>query len=79
MSNTPSASKSNKAVIWAIIVVLALVLAAFSAYKSFIAPHQGKSIGQVEMFPGGKKGLMQGGPAAGEGMEQPAQTPAGGR
>jgi hypothetical protein len=46
---------------------------------SFIEPQKGKSVGHLEMFPGGKRGLMQGGPAAGEGMEQAAPAPTGGR
>lgn len=59
----PSAS-SNKTVIWVIVAVLAIAIAAFSAYKSFIQPHQGKSAGFVDMFPGGKAGLMKGGSSA---------------
>ncbi|MGQ9488770.1 MAG: hypothetical protein ACUVTY_03500 [Armatimonadota bacterium] len=69
-----SRPSSSKAVIWIIIAAIAIVLAVFSAYKSFVAPKQGKAIGHLDIAPGGKAGLMKGGPSA-EGMEQP--TPAG--
>lgn len=69
MASTPSSS-SSKTVIWVVIAVLAIVLAAFSAYKSFIQPKQGKSVGVLDIAPGGKAGLMRGETSA-EGMEQP--------
>lgn len=59
MSKTPA--KSSKTVLWVIVAVLAIVIAAFSAYKSLIQPQQGKNVGFVDMFPGGKAGLMKGG------------------
>ncbi|MCS6831129.1 MAG: hypothetical protein NZ749_10870 [bacterium] len=59
MSKRPADPK--KTLIWAIIAVLAIALAAFSAYKSLIQPQQGKNVGFVDMFPGGKAGLMKGG------------------
>lgn len=58
MSKTPA--DKNKTLIWVVIAVLAIVVAAFSAYKSLIQPQQGKSVGFVDMFPGGKAGLMKG-------------------
>ncbi len=73
MSKTPSSN--NKTVIWVIIAVIAIALAAFSAYKSLIQPQQGKSVGFVDMFPGGKAGLMKGGSSAeteGGGAPMPA-------
>ncbi|MCL6476563.1 MAG: hypothetical protein K6U75_16115 [Firmicutes bacterium] len=57
MSKTPPSS--SKTVIWVIIAVVAIVIAAFSAYKSLIQPQQGKNVGFVDMFPGGKAGLMK--------------------
>lgn len=69
-----SRPSSSKTAIWIIIAVIAIVLAVFSAYRSFVAPKQGKAIGHLDIAPGGKAGLMKGGPSA-EGMEQP--TPAG--
>ncbi len=66
-----SKPSSSKTAIWVIIAVVAIVLAVFSAYKSFIAPRQGKAIGHLDIAPGGKAGLMKGAPSA-EGMEQPA-------
>lgn len=75
MSKTPP--NSTKTVVWVIIAVLAIVIAAFSAYKSFIQPHQGKSAGFVDMFPGGKAGLMKGGTSAEtEGGGAPMPAPA---
>lgn len=68
-----SQPSSSKTAIWIIIAVIAIVLAVFSAYRSF-APKQGKAKGHLDIAPGGKAGLMKGGPSA-EGMEQP--TPAG--
>lgn len=62
MSKTPATS--SKTVIWVIIAVVAIALAAFSAYKSLIQPQQGKNVGFVDMFPGGKAGLMKGGESA---------------
>lgn len=62
MSKTPA--NSSKTVVWVIIAVLAIVIAAFSAYKSLIQPQQGKNVGFVDMFPGGKAGLMKGGESA---------------
>lgn len=59
MSKTPSNSK--KTALWVIIAALAIAIAVFSAYKSLIQPQQGKNVGFVDMFPGGKKGLMKGG------------------
>jgi hypothetical protein len=61
MSKTPT--NSSKTVIWAIIAVLAVAIAAFSAYNSLIKPQQGKSVGFVDMFPGGKAGLMKNQPS----------------
>jgi hypothetical protein len=57
MSKTPP--NTSKTVIWVIIAVLAIVVAAFSAYKSLIQPQRGKNVGFVDMFPGGKAGLMK--------------------
>jgi hypothetical protein len=48
-----------KMAVWAIIAVVAIALAVFSGYKSFIAPQQGKNVGFIDMFPGGKAGLMK--------------------
>jgi len=62
MSKTPA--NSSKTVIWVIIAVLAIVIAAFSAYKSLIQPQQGKNVGFVDMFPGGKAGLRKGSESA---------------
>ena len=62
MSKTPA--NTNKTVIWVIIVIVAVAIAAFSAYKSLIQPQQGKNVGFVDMFPGGKAGLMKGGESA---------------
>ncbi len=59
MSKTPPST--NKTIIWLVIAVIAIAVAAFSAYKSLIQPQQGKSAGFVDMFPGGKAGLMKGG------------------
>lgn len=69
-----SQPSSSKAVIWIIIAIIAILLAGISAYRSFIAPKQGKAVGHLDIAPGGKAGLMKGEPSA-EGMEQP--TPAG--
>ncbi len=62
MSKTPADPK--KTVLWVIIAVIAIVAAVFSAYKSLIQPQQGKNVGFVDMFPGGKAGLMRGGASA---------------
>ncbi|MCS6949657.1 MAG: hypothetical protein NZ520_04250 [bacterium] len=62
MSKTPADPK--KTVLWAIIAILAIGAAVFSAYKSLIEPQQGRSVGFVDMFPGGKAGLMKGGTSA---------------
>lgn len=62
MSKVPA--NSNKTLIWVIIAVVAIAIAAFSAYKSLIQPQQGKNVGFVDMFPGGKAGLMKGGESA---------------
>lgn len=76
MSKTPATN--SKTVIWVVIAIVAIALAAFSAYRSLVVPQRGKSVGFVDMFPGGKAGLMKGGSSPEtEGGAPTAVAPAG--